>query len=627
MCGIFGIYQSSSPLHESHFYQIRDLLKHRGPDDFGIYLNPQKNTALTHNRLSIIDTSNAGHQPLCNEDKTVWISYNGEIYNFPELKHDLVQKGHQFHSKTDSEVLVHLYEEYGTDLFKKLNGMFAVILFDEKKDWLILGRDHFGQKPLYYYTDISSINRTFLCSSEIKTLRSYLNKMELDYLILDFYLYMGFTPPGFSIYKNIYKVLPSQSLVIKQGKIIQKQFFYNPSKSEPYGLGEKEILENLDHLLSEAVKRCLISDVPLGAFLSGGIDSSLVVAKMAQQSASQIKTFSIGFEEKDYSELNHAKKIADLFQTEHYEFILKADIIKKIPDLVDAFDEPFADSSALPTYFLAKETRKKVTVALSGDGGDEIFGGYERYIGEKMARQFSLLPFALRKYVFHPVLKKMSGSVENKDIFRRLHWLNKTSMSEPDWRYLNSYFQFEPGSNISRQNTNLQSNPYLSGAVNDYNQKNQNILFNMINFDIQYYLPDDILTKVDRATMAHSLESRAPLLDLDLCQFAAKLPANYLVKGLETKYLLKKLAKDILPTSIIQRKKQGFRLPLGKWFRNYLKEEILDVANNSELAQKKILNRNTIKKIFNDHLAEKGNYSFQIYNIFFLELWYRKNFC
>jgi asparagine synthase (glutamine-hydrolysing) len=621
MCGIFGVVDKNG-IDINKYDSIRQIQNHRGPDNFGTYLSPGRNVHLAHNRLSIIDISDVANQPICNESGEVWLVFNGEIYNFVSLRKDMVSKGHILKSHTDSEVIVHLYEEYGLDFVKYLNGMFALAIYDSRSDKVVLARDHFGQKPLYYHVD----NQTIIFASEIKSLVPFVPEKEIDLNALDFYLSYGYSPVTKSIYKGIHKLRPGEICTISKSLDIQKSKYWSPDFSENIYNDESSVIKTVDSLLSRAVERCMVSDVPLGAFLSGGIDSSLVVAKMAQISTSRIKTFTIGFDEDDYSEASYAREIAKYYNTEHHEFILKPDILELLDTLVNVYDEPYADSSAIPTYYLARETRKHVTVALSGDGGDELFGGYERYLGYLYANKYAkTVPRFLRSMI-NPLLVRFDGSVRNKAFMRRLFWLNNTSLTDSDRAYFHSFFFNKKGERLIDAEIEHDNNEHFQFMLEAYNKNDFGVLEKMLYTDMNSYLPEDIFTKVDRATMAHSLESRAPLLDMEIVDYVQKVVPGLKIKGKTTKYILRELSKKYMPKSLANRKKQGFSLPLGHWFRNEAKGQLLHLRNEGTVVRDGLINKRALQVLIDDHINCHSDNSYILYNLLFLENWYSKVF-
>ncbi len=623
MCGICGkIDLEGTPVERYVIDNMVNTLYHRGPDDSGIMI--KGNVGLGHSRLSIIDLSKKGRQPIANENKTVWIVFNGEIYNFPELKRFLISKGHEFMSDTDTEVIVHLYEEYGMECLNHLRGMFAFAIFDEKKSLLFLARDRLGKKPLYYYFD----NKVFIFASEIKAiLQDRVIKKNPDLKAIHHYLTYQFVPSPFTAFKNIKKLPPAHFLTLKNKKIEIKRYWdinYYPKRNESY----KVIREKLREGLEEAVKIRMISDVPLGVFLSGGIDSSIVVSLMSRLSDEPIKTFSVGFEDEEYNELEYARLVAERFNTEHREFIVKPEALEVLPKLVWHYNEPFADPSAIPTYYISKVAKDYVKVVLNGDGGDELFAGYDRYlisiIAKKIERFFPLfivnVLLKVLKNVSHGgsrknilwIIKRFIQGFELPSDVRQATWLFSFDNSSKRQLYTEDFYNI-----VYSDSLELMRGLFESNNAIDY-------LDRMLYCDLMLYLPDDLLTKVDVASMANSIEVRSPFLDHELVEYVARIPAGLKLKGITLKYLLKEVFKNELPEIIIKRKKMGFSVPLDRWFREELKEFMMDILLSKRAIERGYFKKRFIEKIIKEHLDFKWNWQYQIYNLLMLELWHRE---
>lgn len=628
MCGICGMISDGA-------YNInnRDTLNrmcvamaHRGPDDQGIYLGKNNpSVGLGHRRLSIIDLSSAAHQPMANEDGTVWIVVNGEIYNYLDLRSELINKGHTFKSNTDTEIIVHLYEEYGDDCVKHLRGMFALAIWDEKKKILFLARDRIGKKPLLY----SYVNGVFCFASEFAALlESGVVKKEINQEAIDYYLTFGYIPAPLTIYRNVFKLLPAHKLILKDGEISLSQYWqldYFPK----INISEEEAKQEILRLLKEAVKLRLHSDVPLGAFLSGGIDSSTVVAMMSQLSNSKVKTFSIGFEDSDYSELKYARNIATRYRTEHYEFIVKPDALQILPLLVERYGEPYADSSCIPTYYVAKETKRFVTVALNGDGGDESFAGYERYYAMLIANLLGYLPGPGKVF-----LKKFSAllpdSIESKSKLRRLKRFTEAAFLPAYRRYarwvgiFNDSLKKEIYSAGFAKNLNSFDSVNLIRPFFDHNGPEAG-LDAFLNTDVHTYLPDDLLVKVDILSMANALECRSPFLDHKLMEFAARLPVRYKLKGSIRKYILKKAVEnELVPKKNIYREKMGFGMPIGRWLRGENKDFLKETLLGGSFLKRGYFNPKAIKFLVEEHIQGRKDYSFNLWALLMLELWHQR---
>jgi len=624
MCGITGIVylERERKINPASLKKMSDALHHRGPDDEGHYI--QQNVGLGFRRLSIIDLS-TGHQPLANEDDSIWIVFNGEIYNYHELHDDLISKGHVFKTKSDTETIVHLYEQYGTDCVKHLRGMFGFAIWDSKKQQLFCARDRFGIKPFYYYSDIEK----FVFGSEIKSILKADNiDKTLSYEALDSYLAYGYITSDLSIYSNVKKLQPGHYLLLSfKNKVSIEIKRYWEIKFEPdYSKNEDQWSEEIEACLAETVKLHMISDVPLGAFLSGGVDSSSVVAMMARNSSRPIKTFSIGFKEQKYNELKYATEVAKKYGCEHREQIVEPESVSLLPKLVSAYDEPYADSSAIPTYYVCKMARENVTVALSGDGGDELFAGYNSYTRNKEIYSFPLnfkSPF-LNKLIWGNVHKLIPQSVRGRNL---TYYLSQNK------DYLGSFSTFWKKHERRKHLLNY-------GAINRtvtselYKQKilktssTDDFVTNLQNLDLQTYLVDDILTKVDRASMLNSLEVRVPLLDHKFAELTFKIPSNLKLKGKNQKYIFKKSMSPYLPESILKHPKQGFAVPISVWFKGDLKTYVNDTFNSKCCLLYNYLDRRFVQKAIS--MNEKNDKhrwdtSEKIWALLFFNEWLKQN--
>jgi|Deesub1362B_J571_1020462.scaffolds.fasta_scaffold00769_3 asparagine synthase (glutamine-hydrolysing) len=626
MCGICGIIHVEKSIPHSLIKSMCDTIYHRGPDDEGIFI--KKNVALGARRLSIIDLV-TGHQPLSNEDESIWIAYNGEVYNFPELKEILEKKGHKFKSRSDTETVVHCYEEWGEDFVNKLRGMFAFAIWDEKQKKLILVRDRIGIKPLYY-TLLK--DGTLVFGSELKTLLKYSEvEREIDPEALDLFLTLEYIPAPYTIFKNIKKLKAGHILTYQNGKIQIKKYWDIGKGNNKLNIKDiNEYCEYLYYLLKESVKLRLISDVPLGCFLSGGIDSSTIVGLMSELGVKPIRTFSIGFEERSYNELKYARIIAQKFQTEHHEFVITPEIIDLTEKLVNHLDEPFGDFSIFPTYLVSKIARDYVKVILSGDGGDEVFGGYEHYQAQKLARipflfpinhilKYILIPFPPqeKKKGFWNKLKRYSEGFYFSKENRHFRWMMFLHSKYKEKLYSPAFLDYlrNSGSIFER----YPFNEFLKYA--EYMDETNKELY----LDLKTYLSDDILVKVDRMSMAVSLETRVPLLDHKLVEFAFQIPGNYKLKGLTTKWIFKKTMERLLPRKNIYRGKEGFSIPIKNWLRNELKNMLCDYLNEKNINLTDFFNFSFIKKMVNEHLDGKENHSHRLWALLVFEVW-RKNY-
>lgn len=624
MCGICGKISLNSRVDEALMRKMCGVLTHRGPDSEGIYVNGL-NVGLGHRRLAVIDLSQAGHQPMTNEDGALWIVFNGEVYNFIELKETLEKKGHKFKSHTDTEAVLHLYEDKGVECLKDLRGPFAFAIWDDRKKLLFIARDRIGKKPLYYYYR----NQTLIFGSEIKAiLQDPEVNAEVNKPAITDYLSYGYTPTPETMFKGIMKLPPAHFMIYEKGNI-KLEKYWELDFSKKVRLSEKDYCARTMDLLEECTRIRLISDVPLGAFLSGGIDSSAVVYMMNKLSSKPVKTFSIGFDEEKYSELKYAKVIADRFKTEHHEYIVKPDAIELLPKLVWHYNEPYADSSALPSYYVAKMTRQEVTVALNGDGGDECFGGYERFMAARYAELINKAPIPFKKKIIEAVIKRIPESLEFKDFRTRLRRFLVMSSKPYRERHYNwvtifrdsekeSLFTGEFNKEISGRN----SFSCLDKAFDECGSKD--IVDLVMSTDIKTNLLDDLLVKMDIATMANSLEGRSPFLDHKMMEFCAAMPSNMKIKGTKLKYILKKALSRALPKEILSRGKMGFGVPLNSWFRSELKDYSYGILMSGDCVNRGYFKKDAIKKILDEHAAGKANNGARIWALLFLELWHRE---
>lgn len=620
MCGIAGFVDQgdfSAEERTAILTRMCQVIFHRGPDDQGIQVNGP--VGLGMRRLSIIDLA-GGHQPMSGEDGTVTIVFNGEIYNFHELHEQLKARGHQFKTNSDTESIVHCYEEFSDACVKHLRGMFVFAIWDAKSKTLLLARDRAGKKPLYY---TRTARGSFIFGSELKSILEHPDvEREIDLEALDAYVTLGYVPDPLSIFRGIHKLPPGHTLTYSQDKITLKQYWdftYEPAPVRT----EEAYVEELRVLLEDAVRARLISDVPLGAFLSGGIDSSTVVALMAKLMGQPVKTFSIGFREDSYNELKYARMTAEKYGTDHHEFFVTPEICEIADELVWHFDEPFADPSAIPTYMVSKLAREHVTVALSGDGGDELFGGYERYLVERNRRMFAQLPKAFRENVMHPLSMRLPHGARGRNLLHNL-------ALDPVHRYLDSVSVF-----TSMNRSLLYSADFKRDLENEHSAtasfldhaskvKTGADLDLLLYTDSKTYLPGDILTKVDRMSMAASLETRAPLLDQKLIDFVTRIPAALKIVGNETKYILKKAVKGLVPEEIMTRPKQGFGLPLAKWINQELRGRIRDTLTEPITRQRGYFEPSYIKVLLDEHERGRRDHSYSLWALLMLELWHRQ---
>ena len=630
MCGICGIARTSSsrPIEPAILSAMCREIIHRGPDDEGIFI--LQNVGLGTRRLSIIDLA-GGHQPLSNEDGTIWIAHNGEVYNFPDLREELIGLGHTFKTRSDTETIVHAYEEWGGEFVQRLRGMFAFAIWDQKKEWLLLVRDRVGVKPLYYTL---LPDGTLVFGSELKTILAHPGvKRELEPKALDLFLTFEYIPAPYSIFKNIHKLPAGCFLAYNQGAItIIKYWDVYPEGNEekagarPVPTSLPAVMDELYALLKESVRLRLISDVPLGAFLSGGIDSSAIVGLMRELGASPLKTFSIGFKDTSYNELDHARRIARKFNTEHEEFILEPEALELSQKLVRHLDEPFGDFSIFPTYLVSKMARSSVKVILSGDGGDEIFGGYEHYQAQKLARipAMPLVGRALRPAVgrirpseqkkgFWNKTRRFSQGFEHPGRLRHLRWMMFQSNRAKKILYSDA-LKAELGG-ITKIKDSLPFSEWLAG-LRGFDRTNGELYL-----DLKAYLADDIMVKVDRMSMAVSLEAREPLLDHKLIEYAFKLPGRFKLHGLTTKWIFKKTMERLLPKENIYRAKEGFSIPIKHWLRTELKDLMQATLGEKRIREEGLFNFGPIQRMMEAHIAGRENYSHELWALLVFEIW------
>ncbi len=621
MCGICGIFDTKARGFSQLglVRQMSETLTHRGPDGDGFYTSPH--CVLGHRRLKIIDLSPLGRQPMCNEDESVWVSFNGEIYNYQELRSELIRHGHQFRSQTDTEVLVHLYEDEGESFLNRINGMFALALWDTRREQLLLARDRFGKKPLYYYAD----RERLFFGSEMKALLADPSMpRELDPEAFSFYLSLGYIPSPRTIFRGIRKLPAGSWLTVSRdpssdGLLLKEPQRYWVLRYKPNPrLTETECLERIRETVRDAVRIRMRSDVPLGAFLSGGVDSSGVVATMAKMSERPVETFSIGFDEASYDELHYAELVAKRFNTNHHTFRCEPDALEVLPTLAHNCDEPFADSSLIPTYYVSKIARQYVTVALSGDGGDEVFAGYTRYDNGMMRWHLAqFLPDTLIRRAFrlltqlYPINSRGWGILYRNSLTPLEGYVADISLFNPREKQ-------ELFSQATRQSHALPDDLIRHLAEEAGSSE---FLTQMQYADQMLYLPDDILVKVDRTSMAVSLEVRAPLLDYRLAEFLATVPAKVRYRNGVKKYLLKKALAAELPSAILHREKMGFGVPLKHWFRKEATDFARDILLSTSARQRGLFQSHKIEQLLQRHSKGRRDFSSRIWALLFFEIW------
>jgi asparagine synthase (glutamine-hydrolysing) len=619
MCGIAGFIGREQGLACSEdIRRMTQTIVHRGPDEEGIYA--QANVGLGMRRLSIIDLT-SGSQPIHNEDRSVWVVFNGEIYNFLELRKELESRGHQFYTNADTEVIVHLYEEMGPDCVRKLRGMFAIALYDEKKKTLMLARDRLGKKPLYYAIDEGCL----YFASEIKAILAVAPQLaEVDPEGILQFFYFGYIPDPRSAFRHIQKLPPGHVAEYGNGEITEREYWDVPAYGTNDPGSDEACLEEMESRLAEAVRIRMISDVPLGALLSGGVDSSIVVALMARVSSAPVKTFSIGFRKADFNEAAYARLVAERFGTDHHELIVDPNITETLDHLSRMMEEPFADSSMIPTYCVSRLARQHVTVALSGDGGDELFAGYNRYIVNWNRRHYDMLPEWAGKIYRNHLYPRLPSTVKG----RKFAW--NVTLSSRD-RYLDG-ISFLPALHRERE---LFSDDFLISAATwtdpflrfqrYYDEAPaSDQLSRLMYLDTKTYLTADILTKVDRMSMATSLEMRCPLLDHEFVEWVASLPIKYKFRHGVRKYMFKELAKRLgIPSALLDRRKQGFALPLAHWMRDELRNGLLSILLEPRTLQRGYFKPEAISSILNEHFRGRRDHSGVLWLLLVFELWHR----
>ncbi len=626
MCGIAGWanLESNAPLQNNGEAVLRSMcgrMKHRGPDSEGLWLD--ESVALGMRRLSIIDLA-TGDQPVYSEDKSIVVVMNGELYNFREVRADLERRGHKFETQTDTEILPHLYEEYGDAMVEYLNGMFAFALWDKRRQKLLIARDRFGEKPLYY----GVFDNKLIFASEPKVLLENPHvERELNLDSLRQYLSFDYVPAPASIYKNIYKLPAAHLLILERGEIKTRRYWNLSFEKPAEKLSVSEASEQLKELLADSVRMRLVSDVPLGILLSGGVDSSTVAAFAAQFSSKRVKTFSIGFEEDSFDESKYARQVAAHLGTEHYEDKLSveaaADLISEIGGWLD---EPLSDGSLLPTLLLSRFVKKHVSVALGGDGGDEIFAGYPMYYAHKVANFYGAIPRFLRNGLIEPIVNNLPVSNKNLSFdykAKRFVAASKYDLVARHHSWFGS-FSIEAQRDLLSKDVLAQTSGNIYKGAKDLleicNAENQ--IEKMQFLDMNFYLAEDILTKVDRASMAVSLEVRAPFLDYRVAEFAASLPLEYKLKGSVGKYILKEAVKNLLPASIIKRPKKGFGIPIAAWLKGRLNPLLHEMLAPERLKNQGLFNSDFVRELIKEHETNRASHHKQLWTLLVFQLWY-----
>jgi asparagine synthase (glutamine-hydrolysing) len=619
MCGIAGFVDAGPSTREPRTACVQamcEAIRHRGPDDGGVFVDDV--AALGMRRLSIIDLS-TGHQPMSNEDGTVWLVFNGEIYNYQALTATLEALGHTFRTSSDTEAIVHAWEEWGEGALERLHGMFAIAIWETTSRTLWLARDRPGIKPLHY----ACVGGGIRFASEIK---SFLVDpgfpRHIDLGALDHYCSFLYTPGDRSIFSAVRKLPPGHVLRWRNGAVEVKRYWDLPA-AETFRGSELDAVRELRRALTAAVRSHMVSDVPLGAFLSGGLDSSSVVALMAEASARPVKTFSIGFDDASFDELAFARAVADRYSTEHHEFVVQPDALSIVDRLVAHFDEPFGDSSAIPTWYVSEIARRHVTVVLSGDGGDELFGGYERYRPHPRVEAFDRLKIPAKRRIAALASRGWPRRARGRNFLRHV-------ARGAEGRYVDSVGFFRPDEKAELYT------PSLLAALGARDAEERALAAfaadspsldwrsRMMRFDFRTYLPEDVLTKVDRMSMAHSIESRVPLLDTAVIELAATLPASFKISGARQKHVLKEAVSDLLPPFILDRRKQGFGVPIGSWFRGRLDDLFADTLLSARARERGLFQPGAVDRLVSQHRDGRRDHTLRLWLLVVLELWMRQ---
>ena len=624
MCGIAGIL-SPDPAQRERIGSMASALHHRGPDDQGYHHSGP--IALAQTRLSIIDLEN-GHQPMFNEDETLVLVCNGEIYNSPELRESLIKKGHHFRTRTDVEVILHLYEEHGDACVTHLRGMFAFALWDRTRERLLLARDHMGQKPLFFVHK----DARFFFASEVKALiASNLIPVEMELEGLWHYMSLRFMPDQFSFFKHIQK-LPAGSYLVYENQSVRVERYWDIDFLHKQTGSEKDIEEGLHQTLLETVDSHLLSDVRVGAFLSGGIDSGTVSAMMATLQKDPVPTFSIGVKEQSFNELPYARMVTERYGMEGHEEIVESDMIHKIPTMIHHMDEP-SDPFGVGVYLVAGLASRHVKVALSGDGGDESFAGYDRFAGQRLADYYAVLPAWLRRTVIERLIRLIPDTFQYKTIAQKARWLNEMSLRERGDRYAHSlsFLRFTDDTKRSlftdQARNSFDSVDSREKILAHFNAANVNDLIDrMLYTDLKTRMPDHLLVIADRMCMAHSLENRSPLVDHRLVEFAASIPGHMKLKGTKLKHILRSVSARYLPKELVYREKQGFGFPIALWLRDELSGFLRNLFAESRFIQAGIFEKQTVHMLIEEHLSGKADHNFRLWILLNLELWYRMYF-
>jgi asparagine synthase (glutamine-hydrolysing) len=620
MCGIAGIVRTDlAPVDRDLLARMNEAIRHRGPDEDGFYFND--GVGLAMRRLAIIDLK-TGQQPIHNHDRTKWLIFNGEIYNYREVRAQLEKLGHKFYTDSDTEVVVAAYDQYGSDCPKHLRGMFAFAIWDERDQSLFLARDRVGKKPLLY----AHLPDQLAFASEFSALVLHpAVSRDVNLEAIHHYLSFMCVPAPLTAYRAIRKLEPAHWLLWRNGEI-KTERYWQLDFSKKTSMSEVEAGEQLIDLLREAVRIRLMSEVPLGAFLSGGIDSSAVVALMAQESSERVKTFSIGFEEQDFSEVHHARRVAEHVGADHHEFIVRPDAMQILPTLVEHYGEPFADSSAIPSYYVSRETRQYVTVALNGDGGDECFAGYERYAAMNLARTYSSIP---GKGLIGSVTEALPAPKSRGNPIGKAQRFIAAASLPPLERYLRWMSAFDENAKQRLYSDDFRAETASFRTISFFEPwfakvNGGGIVDAALLSDTMTYLPNDLLVKMDIASMTVSLEARSPFLDHVLMEFAASLPEKMKLRRMTTKYLLKKVLKDIVPGENLTRRKMGFGVPIGYWFRGSMQSFLRETLLSEKSLARGFFKPERVRAIVDEHVDNRMDHSHRLWSLMMLELWFQR---
>lgn len=624
MCGIYGeISLVNKQVNRIKFTQALDQLEQRGPDSSGTFF--KDNIALGHRRLSIIDLD-SGDQPMFDTNKQLVIVFNGEIYNFLSLREELIETGFTFKTTSDTEVILNGYKKWGIEgILSRLEGMFAFAMYDIHRKKVFIARDKFGEKPLYYYKN----NEKFVFTSELKGLKHTIKDKRINKVALNLFLSLSYIPAPFTIYDNVYKLMPGTFFELNlEGDIKEKKYYslLNRLKGIKKYADFNTAKKTLKSLFKDSIKIRMISDVPIGAFLSGGIDSSIVASEMSKQSSKPINTFTIGFVEKEYDESERAKLVADNIRSNHYvKKIDYKDVVEDLDEIISYYDEPFGDSSAIPSNYVAKLARENVKVVLTGDCADELFAGYEKYLGFYYSARFNKIPSIFKKIVVKLINSIPHTRITNSFLRKAKKVIMTADLNPFELHYEMMCLGFN---DVSRKELLISSNFKEINSIikmRYYNYNDGNDQEKGFYTDLTTVLEGDMLTKVDRICMKNSLEARTPFLDSKIVEFAFSLPLSFKIKGKNKKYILKETFKDFLPKETVKLKKKGFGVPIDYWFKNELKEELKDLLDKEYLLEQGIFNPDVTEQLMSEHFSGKENHKGKLWNLYVFQKWFKNN--